>query len=259
MNPESTSPATVPDRGLGRSRVLKYFGAISILTAPVFAFVYAGLGARHSSIVLVSAIPFLASAFLVQRLTRSTVIAGNWILLVGYALFFVIAYLTGGIDAPVLTWTACIPLIAVLMCGFRSAFFWAGLVTVQIGALYWLDLTAYPLVQEFSSKETVDAAYFATYIGLTFFVFLLGALSEQSKNRYIRAVEKSHADLKEALEKAKTLKGLLPICAWCKKVRDDKGYWAQVEVYFGKHTDAEFSHGICPDCEKRLVEREGEV
>jgi len=59
-------------------------------------------------------------------------------------------------------------------------------------------------------------------------------------------------ELKEAFEKIKTLKGLLPICASCKKIRDDGGYWHQVEVYIRDHTDVNFSHGICPDCVKSL-------
>ncbi|MBN2442171.1 MAG: response regulator [Spirochaetales bacterium] len=57
-----------------------------------------------------------------------------------------------------------------------------------------------------------------------------------------------NADLKKALEKVKTLSGMLPICAHCKKIRDDQGYWNQVEVYIKNHSDVEFTHGICPDC-----------
>jgi FixJ family two-component response regulator len=62
-------------------------------------------------------------------------------------------------------------------------------------------------------------------------------------------------ELREAIEKIKTLKGLIPICASCKKVRDDRGYWNQVEVYIAEHSEAEFSHGICPDCADRLYGR----
>ncbi len=56
------------------------------------------------------------------------------------------------------------------------------------------------------------------------------------------------ARLADALDQVKTLQGLLPICAWCKRVRDDKGYWDQVETYFQKHAGADFTHGICPQC-----------
>ena len=59
-------------------------------------------------------------------------------------------------------------------------------------------------------------------------------------------------ELQDALGKVKTLSGLLPICASCKRIRDDAGYWTQVEVYIRDHADVEFSHGICPDCMKKL-------
>jgi PAS domain S-box-containing protein len=62
----------------------------------------------------------------------------------------------------------------------------------------------------------------------------------------------SVAALEQALNEVKTLSGLLPICAGCKKIRDDKGYWREVEQYIQQRTDAEFSHGLCPDCMRRL-------
>ncbi len=54
------------------------------------------------------------------------------------------------------------------------------------------------------------------------------------------------------LEDTKVLRGLLPICASCKKIRDDKGYWNQIETYIENHSDAHFSHGICQDCTEKL-------
>lgn len=59
-------------------------------------------------------------------------------------------------------------------------------------------------------------------------------------------------ELKSALEKVKQLNGMLPICANCKNIRDDNGYWNQIEAYIRDHSEAEFSHGICPDCAKIL-------
>ena len=59
-------------------------------------------------------------------------------------------------------------------------------------------------------------------------------------------------ELTEALGKIKTLRGLLPICASCKKIRDDGGYWKRIESYISERTQAEFTHGICPDCVTKL-------
>ncbi len=54
--------------------------------------------------------------------------------------------------------------------------------------------------------------------------------------------------LAESLEHVQTLRGLLPICAWCKRIRNDQGYWTQVEAYIRENTEADFTHGICPEC-----------
>lgn len=64
--------------------------------------------------------------------------------------------------------------------------------------------------------------------------------------------EKALVELKKALEKVKVLSGLLPICASCKRIRRDEGYWVQVETYIREHTNVEFTHSICPDCMKKL-------
>jgi len=68
----------------------------------------------------------------------------------------------------------------------------------------------------------------------------------------LRERDKLVDGLTEALSRVKTLSGLLPICATCKKVRDDTGYWSQIEAYIRTRTEAEFTHGICPDCTRRL-------
>lgn len=58
-------------------------------------------------------------------------------------------------------------------------------------------------------------------------------------------------ELQEALSKVKTLSGLLPICAWCKNIRDDEGYWLSVEKYIQQNSEAKLSHGVCPDCARK--------
>ncbi|MCJ7808954.1 MAG: hypothetical protein MUP26_01705 [Desulfobulbaceae bacterium] len=70
-------------------------------------------------------------------------------------------------------------------------------------------------------------------------------LADEEKSKVIEEFQK-------ALERVKTLSGLLPICASCKKIRDDRGYWNQIEAYIEKYSEAEFSHGICPECARKL-------
>ncbi|MFO0807999.1 MAG: response regulator transcription factor [Gemmataceae bacterium] len=69
-----------------------------------------------------------------------------------------------------------------------------------------------------------------------------------------RTLAERVAELERSLAQVKRLQGLIPICAWCKKVRNDANYWQQVEDYFGENSDARFSHGICPDCFERTAQ-----
>lgn len=87
-------------------------------------------------------------------------------------------------------------------------------------------------------------------------LFVLVMIEDISERRAAAAEkERMIEELRESLASIKTLRGLIPICASCKKVRDDTGYWSQVEVYVRDHSEAEFSHGICPECMKKLYGR----
>jgi len=68
----------------------------------------------------------------------------------------------------------------------------------------------------------------------------------------LMALRRLNAELRKALDEIKVLRGILPICMSCKKIRDDEGYWQDVAVYIRDHSEAEFSHGLCPDCAKKL-------
>ncbi|OGW34087.1 MAG: hypothetical protein A2010_15615 [Nitrospirae bacterium GWD2_57_9] len=103
------------------------------------------------------------------------------------------------------------------------------------GGVVWLEINKQPYV--------IDG-YVAGFIGVARDVSRRVALEAEQ--------EKLISELQDALAKVRTLRGLLPICSGCKKVRDDKGYWQQIEAYVSEHTEAEFSHGLCPDCVQRL-------
>ena len=82
--------------------------------------------------------------------------------------------------------------------------------------------------------------------------FLLSVGYLLGRKRAEEEREQVIAQLQEALAQIKTLSGLIPICALCKKVRDDRGYWRRIEEYIRSHSDATFSHGYCPECAAKL-------
>jgi hypothetical protein len=94
------------------------------------------------------------------------------------------------------------------------------------------------------SDRVYSFVYVSEYMYLLVIITMAYALLSKFVDLHL-AVEDLNLSLERRVE---TLRGLLPICAWCRKVRDDSGYWKQLEEYVSTHTQAEFSHGICPDC-----------
>ncbi len=91
----------------------------------------------------------------------------------------------------------------------------------------------------------------AAVLLISFFVVAaILARLRSSNERQVQLV----GELREALDNVKVLKGMIPICAWCKKIRDDEGYWEEVEAYFAKNSEAIFTHGMCPVCRDKLEE-----
>ena len=92
------------------------------------------------------------------------------------------------------------------------------------------------------------------FVGMT--GLILGARNleghAQARQRAEAEREQLIGQLQEALASVKTLRGLVPICSSCKKIRDDQGYWTQLETYLKQHSDAEFSHSLCLDCVRKL-------
>jgi K+-sensing histidine kinase KdpD len=79
-------------------------------------------------------------------------------------------------------------------------------------------------------------------------VSLLVASLEKQRRRAISALEATNKELRTSLEEIKVLRGLLPVCAYCKQIRDEAGSWLRMETYIRRHSEAEFTHGVCPDC-----------
>ena len=81
------------------------------------------------------------------------------------------------------------------------------------------------------------------------FVTVINDIADKKKSGMEK--DKLIGKLQKAANEIKTLQGILPICSHCKKIRDDKGYWNRIESYIHEHSDAEFSHGICPECAEK--------
>jgi PAS domain S-box-containing protein len=103
------------------------------------------------------------------------------------------------------------------------------------------------------SGEIVTGLLSAELININGLPCMLSSIADIT-DRKLQEVERERLieELQKALSEVRTLSGLLPICASCKKIRDDSGYWNQLETYISRHSSAEFSHGICPECARKL-------
>lgn len=102
------------------------------------------------------------------------------------------------------------------------------------------------------ARQFNELKYDKKYLSITIAPFPKGAIiasqditeRKNSENDRLKLI----SDLQHALQEVETLRGLLPICAGCKKIRDDQGYWNHIETYFSKHSGIDFTHTLCPDC-----------
>lgn len=120
------------------------------------------------------------------------------------------------------------------------------------GELTWISINSQPIRL---APDQPPHAVVATFVDITRERELAGAL-ERDRLRMREAIERNEAlvaELRLALDSVRTLAGLLPVCAWCKSVRDDQGYWQKLEVYLAEHTDAQLTHGLCPTCSEKVA------
>ncbi len=108
--------------------------------------------------------------------------------------------------------------------------------TLLQGKVHWYKTIGKPLANK-NGK-----IYAAMFIGI----------DETHRKKAKEEREKLINELQEALKEIKTLRGIIPICSQCKKIRDDKGAWDQMEKYISERSDAQFSHSVCPECVKKL-------
>ena len=136
-----------------------------------------------------------------------------------------------------------------------------------IASVMLVTMTMYEALKQFIFPDiSIWESHLITIIFSTIVATIAGYFILEKQIRLNNALAKKNTEsetlrieledtidhLNELLSKVKTLSGMLPICASCKKIRDDKGYWNQIESYIQEHSDADFSHSLCPECAVKL-------
>lgn len=138
-----------------------------------------------------------------------------------------------------------------------------GKVKTELGIILALTISVYLLAGHYELLERVVSysrqhehwqldEFLIVFIFLVFAMAMFAFLRWRDVGRSEQNLAQRNAELQQALADIRQLKGIIPICAACKSVRCDEGFWHRVEVYISEHSAAEFSHGICPECLERL-------
>jgi hypothetical protein len=225
----------------GRRRVL--LALCIVVSVPVICLFAIEDFSQGSSIegtlILLTALVFLVSLVFLRYIQNIV-----WIFRISALVALVLLsfeFYIGGGDGHAFLWLYFYPIAVFYMFGKKEGVFWV-VCSLVIAALFLplgLGRIEYPM--------GVTIRFLVTYS----IVILLSYALESARDRYYNHLLQEKTVLEEAFQQIKTLKGLIPICASCKKIRDDQGYWKEIESYIRKHSEAEFSHSICPECYKQ--------
>jgi PAS domain-containing protein len=230
------------------------YGLYNLIQANYFLF----------ALILLSASGLIVGWLLLQHLRNGRIIYRINTFLFSVLILYMLLF--GGEGGSKILWMYTFPLISFFLLGKTEGLFWSATVLLISIILFW---NPFNLSIAYDYPKQLKIRFLTTYLivsAITYWfeyfryhyridIELKNQLLQQEiteRKQAEKEREKLIAELQEALTNVKTLSSLLPICMSCKKIRDDKGYWNQIEEYITEHTDTLFSHGMCPDCFKKL-------
>lgn len=204
-------------------------------------------------LLVITILMFLPARMLERNWFTGTLVIGDT------ALTTIIIYLSGNASSDLYVTYFLIVLIAAFTTSLRQLIGLSSILCLAYGGILYFELNQAGSVDESHLLRIPILLIMAAFYG----VFAEMVRKERRQKAglidYIAALKQAEEErerligqLQEALAGIKTLHGLLPICYSCKQIRDDKGYWNQIDTYIRDHTEAEFTHGICPACARKL-------
>ncbi|MBU1068913.1 hypothetical protein KJ975_05010 [Myxococcota bacterium] len=240
---------------------------LSTLSGGLFLMIFAihnlldrnlGLGLADA----VTCVIVLASNMHLRRSGNLRLVSG--VSIAASCLFFLFVLARGEVHQATYVWSLAVPVITVFLLGSKSG--------LRLAALYWFLMLAYFLsAHQFNGLTHYPRFIFVRTLSVYALITAMVFFMEERRHRIFRDLQDKRAELADQIERlkkeekekeilirrlqkslaeVKTLKGFLPICSYCKKIRDDAGYWNGLEQYLTAHTDARVEMGLCPDCVK---------
>ncbi len=211
-------------------------------------------------LIVVSAVGLVGGWYVMMRWGRGRIVyRANFLF---YALISTYGTDFGGPGGSYCLWSYFYPLIAFFLFGLGEGLVWSAvMLTGVVGAMVLRGGYPYEpgFVLRFAVSYSMVVAVTFGYEHLRAAYRRLGEREQEALEREVGERRQAEAEkeqligeLRSALDEVKTLQGLIPICAGCHQIRDDEGFWRQLETYFEERSDARFSHGLCPACARRL-------
>ncbi|MCX7727225.1 MAG: hypothetical protein N2053_10310 [Chitinispirillaceae bacterium] len=233
-----------PDTKKGDERLKRFFLSFCFFIAAIpitfFGIRNLLLDKQGEAVVVFFIVLMLISLIVVLNRAKSYYLTIRIIIvLIASALFYEL-YIGGG-NGFAFMWIMLMPLSIVFMIGFKEGFFWVlGIIIVM--SILMFGKFGYVYKNDFSAR----------FIIIFSILTLLSCCIEFLRERYLNQLITEKEELKKALDQIHILKGMVPICASCKRIRDDQGFWTQIETYIKEHSEIEFSHGLCPECQAKI-------
>jgi hypothetical protein len=160
-------------------------------------------------------------------------------------------FVNGGSEGSIVLYFFDAALFPLIFTGKRVRAVLLASLVVDVALLYWLDHLfpqwIVPFVTPFDRFVDIITGFTICIVGLVVAVAVVLDAHQRERTQLVEA----NARLQQSLEEVRTLRGLLPICSWCKRVRDDAGSWTQIDQYVTARTEAAFTHSLCPECTAR--------
>jgi hypothetical protein len=249
---ESNTHREIQENLLNKLFLILGFIAIPALSFSLFRYFDIGWQLSFNAQIFVGSIVVLVAIY---RKSIDYYVKAGFLVAICF-IFAIFASLDLGLSGFLVEYLMLAVFVGVIFLGRKQALF------IYFGGATVIFVIGILIVKGVISPNTnIDTytKYFSSWLStLTSYLFVtalvilvVGEIGHLLSDK-IADLQKMNKALKTANAEIKKLQGILPICASCKKIRDDKGYWQQVEVYIRDHSDAKFSHGICPDCIQKL-------
>mgnify|MGYP006277333075 CR=1 FL=1 len=237
-------PESVDRETRRRLALINTFSLIIIAFSVVMILVNLLAGEQLFVLLVLGLAAVAGLTILLNHATGSPIISSALLALATNSFAVYLLY-SGGVSGNGHLWIFFLPTLAMFAFGVRSGLLsMGGLLLACALVLFWPG----DALLDYYYSNGFRVRFMLSLGGLTIF----SAVAEQARKVVHERLDRRNRELEEALREVRELSGLIPICASCKKIRDDEGYWSEVEVYIRDHSELDFSHSLCPECAARL-------